>query len=305
MRRNVNQFVIDISTLVAEIATAITPTNPLTVGNIATYVNTDTIDGTYLVNINADKINAGAIRGINVNAASHTTKGSYLTSATTSGDTTVNVKDTSTFASSGTAIIIDPSNDRDSFTYSGKTATTLTGCSGVGTHGNERTIIPLTSVMVIDENTNEMRFYGNRGDAVFEELAAVGITSNGSDTFVGSFGSSNAGCTHIAVFGQAYDNVGIQGQSVSSYGMVASSTSGGALIASSVSGFGITALGNTTKAHMYLPPLAGRPSNKDAGAIAVINTTGGTTDNRTGTPRLMYADGTDWRKVSDDTIWTG
>lgn len=315
MRRNVNQFVVDISTLVTEIATAITPSNPLTTSNISSYVNTDTIDGTYLVNINADKINAGAIRGINVNASAHTTRGSYLTAATTSGDTTVNVKDTTDFASSGTAIIIDPANDRDSFTYTGKTATTLTGCSGVGTHGNnQNTIVPLTSVMVIDKNSNEMRFYGNRGDAVNEELGSVGITANGSDTVIGKFGSNNSGCTHIGVLGLAYSNVGVsgvsnslagvQGQSATDVGVKGISTSNSGVYGFSTSGFGAEFLGNATRGHIGLTPLAGRPSNRSA-SIAMIYTTGGSTDARTGTPRLMYADGTDWRLVSDDTVWTG
>ncbi len=63
--------------------------------------------------------------------------------------------------------------------------------------------------------------------------------------------------------------------------------------------------GNTKYGSMAWTPLAGRPSDRTAGQVAMIYTTGGSTDARTATPRPMYADGTDWRKFSDDTVWTG
>ena len=78
----------------------------------------------------------------------------------------------------------------------------MTGCSGVGTHGNnQNTIVPLTSVMVIDKNSNEMRFYGNRGDAVNEELASIGIVPVASDNYVAVFGSSSSGMSRAGVWG--------------------------------------------------------------------------------------------------------
>lgn len=366
MRRNVNQFVIDISTLVAEIAAAISPTNPLTSSNISTYVNTQTISNTYVVDgtltgtkiasatitgsniagttisdsnivnatitggkianatitdgniasLNADKITAGAIRGINVNSSSHTTVGSYLTSAVTGGDTTVNVKDTTDFPASGTAVVFDTTNDKDQFTYTGKTATTLTGCSGVLSHTNGATIIPLIESMTIDKFTNEMRFYGNRGDGTIEEMCSIGISLLGSDNFVGIFGSSSAGSSRAGVWGGSYSTYGIFGNSVLSIGVFGQTSDGIGIQGQSVSaGIGIlgssstgTPLqlnGNTTKGHFNLDILSGRPTNVSAGNFAMMYTTGGSTDARTNTPRLMYADGTDWRKVSDDTIWTG
>lgn len=63
--------------------------------------------------------------------------------------------------------------------------------------------------------------------------------------------------------------------------------------------------GNTLFGSMTWTPLAGRPSDRTAGQVAMIYTTGGSTDVRTATPRPMYADGTDWRLFSDDTVWTG
>lgn len=63
--------------------------------------------------------------------------------------------------------------------------------------------------------------------------------------------------------------------------------------------------GNTTYGSLIMPPLAGRPSDRTVGQVAIIYTTGGSTDARTATPRPMYTDGTDWKLFSDDTTWTG
>ena len=365
VRTNINKFAADIAAILVDLTNVISTSNPLTVANIASYVNTNTISNNYVANatltgakianatitdanianatitnasianttitaakianatitttqianatitdaniasLNADKITAGAIRGINVNASSHTTKGSYLTSATSGGDTTVNVKDTTDFPSSGTAVVFDTTNDRDSFTFTGKTSTTLTGCSGVLSHNNSATVIPLLKTIVIDGPINEMRFYGDRGDGTIEELASIGITTVGSDTIVGNFGTSNTGNSRIALLGSSDSNVGIQGQSISSSGVVASSSSGSGLTAASTTGFGMSVIANTTKGHALFSPLIGRPSNRQSGTLAVINTTGGSADSRLATPKLMIADGTDWRLVEDYTIWTG
>lgn len=66
-----------------------------------------------------------------------------------------------------------------------------------------------------------------------------------------------------------------------------------------------TFTGNAVYGSLRFPPLAGRPSNRTAGQVAVIYTTGGSADARTASPRPMYTDGTDWRRFSDDTVWTG
>lgn len=55
----------------------------------------------------------------------------YLTQAVTNGDATVNVSSTTGFESSGNIII-----DGDNIAYSGKTATTFTGCTGALDHAN-------------------------------------------------------------------------------------------------------------------------------------------------------------------------
>lgn len=264
--------------------------------------------------LSADKINAGAIRGINVNASSHTTKGSYLTSAPGGGATTLNVKDTTDFAASGSGFIIDTSNDRDAFTYTGKTSTTLTGCSGVLAHNNGATVVPATKGIVLDAPTNEARFYGDRGDGTIEELASIGIVSVVSDVYVGVFGSLTS--TRYGVLGSSLDKAALRGMTVDGYGVsVTASGSGTGVLSTSINGRGIDAASgtdvpvyiqaNATKGHLTLFPLTGRPSNRGVGQVAMINTTGGTTDSRTGTPRLFYTDGTNWLNVHDNNTFGG
>lgn len=84
----------------------------------AATITADKLDVTELSAITADlgDITAGSIRGVNINASSHTTKGSYLTSAASSGDTTLHLKNTDDFVtpSSGT------------YTQSGTTTVTVT-----------------------------------------------------------------------------------------------------------------------------------------------------------------------------------
>jgi len=55
-----------------------------------------------------------------------------ITSALSGGEATLNVDDTTGWASSGTGVIRDSTNDNDVFTWTGKTSTTLTGVAGTG-----------------------------------------------------------------------------------------------------------------------------------------------------------------------------
>lgn len=144
--------------------------------NIATAV----IISAHIQSVNADTINAGSIRGINVQGSSHVTKGTYLTASCATAAATLYVKDTTDFATAGTASFIDSANDRDAFTYTGKTSTTLTGCSGVLAHtlssANIPLVIPNVKSIVMADVVNELRFFGDRGDGTIEELASIGIT---------------------------------------------------------------------------------------------------------------------------------
>lgn len=259
----------------------------------------------------------------------YSTKGSYLRAATTAAQTTVFLNDTSMFPASGTAVVFDTTNDRDEFTYTGKTNESLTGVSGILAHNIRATVIPKEKSMTISSSVNEMRFYGDRGDGTIEELAAIGVNTSGGDTVVGFFGSGNSGNSRVAVLGKSYSSVGVAGTSVTGiagqfstastsqagcYGTNTSTgpgvfgnndSSGYGVFARSSTGYPIGTNGNTTVGHAFFNPLAGRPSTRTAGGLAVIYTTGGSADARTATPKLMIADGTDWRLVEDYSIWTG
>lgn len=183
--------------------------------------------------LSADKINAGGIRGINVNASSHTTKGTYLTSAASIGATSINVHNTNDFAGSGTAIIIDTFNEF--VTYTGKTATSLTGLSIAANHTSGRTVVPYGNALVMDQATNEMRFFGDRGDGVVEQLGSVGTVYSGGDS-VGQFGGFTPGNSRVGVTGRSYSATGMFGSSTTGPGVFGQSTSGPGLSGTTASG---------------------------------------------------------------------
>jgi len=244
------------------------------------------------------EITAGSIRGVNVNASSHTTKGSYLTSAPSGGAATLNVRNTADFSSGGgSGWIIDTTNDRDAFTYTGKTAGTLTGCSGVLAHNNGATIIPQVKCIVIDGATNEVRFYGDRGDGVIEELGSIGIATAGPGVVVGHFGGVNSGNSRAGVLGESNSNNGIYGQSISAEGIVGATSTGGAGVrglgtsTGAIGVFGTSAVdtggrfdGNATRGNIYLPNCNGLtfPTDKAVFQIAQVGS------------RLYYSDGANW-----------
>lgn len=151
----------------------------------------------------AENITGLTIRGKNAFAGSFGTKGSTLVGATLAAAGTLNVQNTVDFPSSGSAVIFSSNSARDfdTITYTGKTGTTLTGVSGVLAHSDGEVIIPgALKSMTIDANTNEMRFYGDRGDGTIDLLAAIGIapTSGGSsDSVVAKFGTADT--THAAL----------------------------------------------------------------------------------------------------------
>lgn len=295
----------------------------ITGANITTWMASAAIGDAQIGNLSADKINAGAIRGINVNAASHTTIGSYLTSAASAGATTLNVKSTADFPSSGTAFIIDSSNDHDTITYSGKTATSLTGCSGVLAHNSNATIIPRDEALVIDRATNELRVYGVVNGSTAELVASIGtksfndavvtleagtgrhaINATGSSTAFPVIKAVNEG-SGTAIRGEG--PLGVYGQTVTGDGVRGHATSSGdGVVGTSVSGYGGNFSGNATRSQIMLTPLAGRPSVRNPGSLAMIYTAGGSTDNRTTSARLCYAheDG-NWRFVDGSAVHNG
>lgn len=189
----------------------------------------------------------GIVSGSYVYGSSLMTKGTYLASTCAAADATLNVGSTADFPASGTAWFIDSTNDRDEFTYTGKTATTLTGCSGVLAHtvsaSNKPLVVPGVTGIYIADVVNELRFFGTDGadpfEPVYTELANIGLSTYSGDSVIGKFGSPDT--HHIALIGSSYDKSGIQGLSVYGEGVSGYSISGNA-----VSSHGTTYLGGNT-----------------------------------------------------------
>jgi hypothetical protein len=213
----------------------------ITAGNIV--VGTITAASAIISSIDANVITVNSLRSINVQSSAFMTKGSYLTSASTNAAATVRVQNAADFPASGSAQIIGTTNDRNTFTYTSKTTNfpaspdTLNGCAGVLANNNGSTVIPVIKDMVIDDNVNEMRFFGPQtglpGGAVIE-LASIG--TNALDGSVGVFGSLAIGTTLIGVIGFSNSNNGVYGSSVSSGGVVGTSTTGNGGVFSTQSG---------------------------------------------------------------------
>lgn len=297
--------------------------NQLTSSNISTYIASAAITSAYIGSLNADVINAGSIRGINVTAGTLATKGTYLTVLTSAADSTVNVKNTADFASSGTAVVYEFTvNDFDSFTYSGKTSTTLTGCSGVLAHAVGCTVIPAgVKSTVIDSLTNDIRSWDDRGDGTYESVVQIGA-SGPNDSF-SWFGSQNgtmygvrafsksrsairgqvsSGGTGLAgvegrhvgaghgVAGDSTDSSsgGVFGTNTGGYGAWGFATSGTGVRAEATTGYGLHAIGNSTKAPLLLEPLSSAPSTKTEGSIYYDTTLN----------RVMFTEGAAWYKLA-------
>jgi predicted phage tail protein len=277
---------------------------------VADDMTTGTLNATNvnITNFSADSIVAGALRSRHVNAGSHTTKGSYLTASCTAGATTLTLHNVDDFAlavnPTGTGWIIDSTNDRDAFSYTGvNTGTkTLTGVTGVLAHSEGVTVIPARQNIVIDEKTNEFRFYGDRGDGTIAELANIGVSVAGdyvlkatatSISAINGNSSSGAG-----VRGISDTSDGCRGYSSSGKGVLGWSSSGDGLHGYSLSGYGASLAANLTKGHMFLEPVTLLPSGRAAGAITLLQRTDDTY-------RLCFADGTKWHYVGDNTIVAG
>lgn len=121
-------------------------------------------------------------------ASSFITTGSYLTAALSGGETTIPLADTSDFPTSGSGWIIDSTNDRDAFSWTGKTATTLTGCSGVLAHNAYALVVPADKSILLDQAVNEMRFFGERSTGIYDELVSIGLKSSGGDSVIVNIG---------------------------------------------------------------------------------------------------------------------
>jgi len=144
------------------------------------------------------------------------TKGTYLATSCSANDTTLYVGDTTDFPAPGgaqTAWIIDSANDRDAFTYTGKTATTLTGVPSSGANAvlahtvsaaNKPLVVPAVKGMYINDAVNEMRFFGDRGDGTIEEMISCGVRD--------PIGSGNAYCVIGSANSTEYSSLQVLGK---------------------------------------------------------------------------------------------
>lgn len=182
----------------------------------AAWIQLASITDAQIASLNAGKITAGVIRSINSFSSTFGTKGSNLTQATVGSDTTVYVENAVDFPSSGSAQIIDTTNDRNTFTYTGTTPTSLTGCSGVLAHNNLAVVVPMVSNALLSQTRNQVRIFGDIGNYTIEEI----ITTNDL-TYGGAIlkaGSSTAGANSVGIRGISNSSFGVYGQSISSYG---------------------------------------------------------------------------------------
>lgn len=274
----------------ATITDALIATATITGAKIASATITDA----QIASLNADKITAGSIRGIGVYGSTHATKGSYLTATCAASDTTLYLKDTTDFPSSGNGWIIDSANDRDAIAWTGKTATTLTGCSGVLAHtvsaSNVPVVVPATKAMVIADVVNEMRFFGDRGGGVIEELASIGISQMGSDYVIASFGNSNTGNSRSGVFGLSYSSYGVYGSSNSFIGVSGTSSTSYGVYGTADAGYGGKFNGAKAPIILVYSTSADAPTHSaEKGSLWVtfdgvlyINTSGSTTWGKVG-----------------------
>jgi hypothetical protein len=82
-----------------------------------------------------------------------------LSVATTAGDVTVNVNDTTDFTDKGTAYIAE-----DTFTYTGKTSTTFIGCVGVDAHSYNEKVVQKPTCYDVEG------LLGRLGDKVYKDM---------------------------------------------------------------------------------------------------------------------------------------
>ncbi|WP_431688955.1 hypothetical protein [Hahella sp. NBU794] len=78
--------------------------------------------------------------------------------------------------------------------------------------------------MVMNSATNEMEFYGDRGNGQIDKLATIGITQSGGDYYIGSFGNAQEGNNRIAL--RATSNTGVAIQGVSNRTSISGTTFG-------------------------------------------------------------------------------
>lgn len=316
--------------------------NKIAAGTIlATNIATGTITAASGVigSLDANTITTGAIRGINIQSGAFISTGSYLAIATVGGDATITLGNTIDFPASGSGLVTgDTVNNNDTFTYTGKSSTTLTGCSGVLAHTVNAIVAPYSgstsAIIGISAVDNSISASGNLTGAVLSPTARINPRGNanyeGDFAFISggsSLSTSNhgvigytAGSTYSGVAGRASNAgaYGVSGTNTLGYGVYGNTVATGyaGVRANGYTGIETSASGagpcvymqpNSTGPHQYFAPLAARPTGGFAisGSVAMCFTTGGGVGTRTGTPRLVFHDGANWLFVADNSVFSG
>lgn len=145
-----------------------------------------------------DFIYTGTITANKVTSGSFLSRGSYLTTAVSAGATSIQLLTTENFPSSGSGWVLDAANDKNAFSWTGKTSTSLTGCTGLVGHDSGCAVIPRAPGMVFDSKSQELRIYGynttSNSYATVEQLFTCGIKDYGdggvgSDLAIAKFGN--------------------------------------------------------------------------------------------------------------------
>jgi hypothetical protein len=89
----------------------------------------------------------------------------------------------------------------------------------------------------VSASDNEAHFYGDRGDTTIEDLATIGIDSDGGDYIIGRFGTTNS--TRLALLGKSDTNIGVKGSSSSNVGVSGTSSTSIGVSGSSSSDYGV------------------------------------------------------------------
>jgi hypothetical protein len=159
----------------------------------------------------AEDIFPGSIRGAHLFAGKIGSIGTIVPGAITGGTTTLPLANAVDFPNAGSGWILDPdgsiSSTIDSFSWTGKTGNTLTGCTGISFHAAGMLVIPQGNALVFENGFNELKGFGNLGDGsgAYGQLFSLGVGKSGTSTdyIVLRIGASDS--SHVAI--QAYGAV--------------------------------------------------------------------------------------------------
>lgn len=235
------------------------------------------VDGTILADsiaantITSNQINANRFRGINIQGASHITKGTILSASCSAGATSIAVGDTTDFPTSGTGYVID-AYVTDVFTYTGKSVTSgpgnLTGVSGILAHTVSSAAHPVvvpgsTAAISISDVDNRLTIFGTAGelvaigttpypniDALFRitpKSGEMGIYITGERA--NNSGASNALLKVLNTYVGAYEPIGIEAYCAGGIGFKGTGGTIGVYgIADTVDGIGVKGISTTNSA---------------------------------------------------------